>query len=148
MTDIVVSEIENWIAWCWHGEDPAPGQPSRCFSAEGRYVAPAQDDEERVPRRIINFPRAQVVQAVYDRMPLITKQVLRFEYTQRAAFDQWERGHEVSPDGQLREVWACVGNTRRRMARLRLRIGREEYQQHVDSFKQAVKEEFEREVCA
>lgn len=146
--DGTISEIENWIAWCWQGEDPAPGQPSRCYSAEGRYIAPATDEDERRPRRIINVQGAQRVQAVYDRMPILTRQVLRFEYTQRAAYDQWERGEEVAPDGGVRKVWVCVGNTRRMMARLRLKISREEYRRHVDSFKKAVREEFEREVCA
>lgn len=147
-TDIAASEIENWIAWCWEGQDPVPGSPSRCYSAEGRYLAPAMNDEGREPRRIVNNERARRVQAVYDRMPQLTRQVIRYEFTQRAAYDQWERGEELAPDGQLRKVWVCVGNTRRLTARLRLKICREQYRHHVDSFKQAVQEEFASEVCA
>lgn len=148
MTDIVSSEIENWIAWCWDGEDPAPKEPKRCYSAEGRYTAPAQDDEDRQPRRIINRESAERVQAIYDRMPDLTRQVLRFEYTQRAAYDQYEQGEEIGPDGAVRKVQVLVANTRRMMARYRLKISREEYQRHVDAFKEAVGEEFASEVCA
>lgn len=148
MTDTVSSEIENWVAWCWEGEHPAPSEPSRCYSAEGRYVAPAWHEDERRPKRIINRQSAERVQAVYDRMPDLTRQVLRFEYTQRAAYDQYEQSQEVGPDGEVHKVWVRVANTRRLMARLRLKIGREEYQRHVDAFKDAVREEFKREVCA
>lgn len=148
MTDTVSSEIENWIAWCWEGEDPAPSVPSRCYSAEGRYTAPAMDDDGRQPKRIINRESAERVQSVYDRMPALTKQVLRFEYTQRSAYDQYEQGEEIGPDGAVRKVWVLVANTRRLMARLRLKLGRDEYQRHVDAFKDAVREEFKREVCA
>lgn len=147
MTDTVSSEIENWIAWCWDGEDPAPSEPKRCYSAEGRYTAPALDDEDRQPRRIINRESAERVQAIYDRMPDLTRQVLRFEYTQRAAYDQYEQGEEIGPDGAVRKVQVRVANTRRLMARIRLKISREEYQRHVDAFKKAVREEFS-EVCA
>lgn len=72
-TDIAASEIENWIAWCWEGQDPAPGSPSRCYSAEGRYIASAMNDEGREPRRIVNRERVRRVQAVYDRMPQLTR---------------------------------------------------------------------------
>lgn len=148
MTDAVSSEIENWIAWCWEGEHPAPSEPKRCFSAEGRYVAPAIDDDGRIPARIINQESAQRVQSVFDRMPTLTRQVLRFEYTQRAAYDQYEQQEVVGPDNHVRKVDVRVGNTRRLVGRLRLKIGRQEYQQHVERFKQAVREEFEREICA
>lgn len=148
MTDTVSSEIENWIAWCWEGEDPAPFEPKRCYSAEGRFSAPAWHDEERQPRRIINRQAAERVQALFDQMPPLTRQVLRFEYTQRAEYDQYEQGEEIGPDGELRKVQVRVANTRRLMARIRLKISREEYQRHVDAFKDAVREEFKREVCA
>ena len=148
MTDIANSEIENWIAWCWDGEDPTPQEPKRCYSAEGRYTAPALDDEDRQPRRIINRESAERVQAIYDRMPDLTRQVLRFEYTQRAAYDQYEHGEEIGPDGAVRKVRVLVANTRRMMARYRLKISREEYQRHVDTFKEAVREELASEVCA
>ena len=147
--DIASHEIENWIVWCWHGSDPAPGVPSRCYSAEGRYVPPASpDEEERQPTRIINHEAAQRVQAIFDRKPLLTRQVLRYEYTQRAKYDQWGQGREIGPDGKMMTVWLRVGNVRRRMARLHLKIGRREYLEHVASFRQAVREEFKREVCA
>src|SRR5690606_33655998 len=94
MTDAVSSEIENWIAWCWDGEDPAPFEPKRCYSAEGRFIAPALDDDGRIPRRIINRKSAERVQAIFERMPDMTRQVLRFEYTQRAAYDQYEQSQE------------------------------------------------------
>ena len=148
MTDTVSSEIENWIAWCWQGEDPSPAEPKRCYSAEGRFIAPALDDDGRIPQRIINRESAERVQAVFERMPDMTRQVLRFEYTQRAAYDQYEQSQEVGPDGEVRKVQVLVANTRRMMARYRLKISREEYQRHVDSFKEAVGEEFKREVCA
>ena len=147
MTDTVSSEIENWIAWCWEGEDPAPFEPTRCYSAEGRYTAPAWHEDERRPKRIINRQSAERVQAVYDQMPDLTRQVLRFEYTQRAAYDQYEQGEEIAPEGGTRKVQVLVANTRRQMARLRLKIGKQEYQEHVERFKEAVREEFS-EVCA
>src|SRR5690606_11319561 len=148
MTDTVSSEIENWIAWCWHGEDPSPSEPKRCYSAEGRYTAPALNEDDRIPQRIINHRSAERVQKVFERMPDLARQVLRYEFTQRAAFDQYEQTQEVGPDGELRKVWVRVANTRRLMARLRLKISREEYQRHVDTFKDAVREEFASEVCA
>lgn len=148
VTDATVSEIENWIAWCWHGDDPAPFTPSRCYSAEGRFSAPAWADEERQPARIINMESAERVQAIYDSLPPLTRQVLRYEYTQRSTYDQWEKGQEIGPDGELRDVYVLVGNTRRQMGRYHLKIGREEYQRHVEAFKEAVREEFSIEVCA
>ena len=147
MTDTVSSEIENWIAWCWEGEDPAPFEPTRCYSAEGRYTAPAWHEDERRPRRIINRQSAERVQAIYDQMPDLTRQVLRFEYTQRAAYDQYEQGEEIAPEGGTRKVQVLVANTRRQMARLRLKISSQEYQRHVERLKEAVRGEFS-EVCA
>lgn len=148
MTDVAISEIENWVAWCWEGEDPKPQTPARCYSAEGRYVAPAQDDEGRNPQRIINYPSAARVQYVYDRMPQLTRQVLRYEYTQRAAYDIRDHSQEVDANGAVRDVWVVVNNIRRQMARLQLKIGAKEYHAHVEAFKEAVREEFSSEVCA
>ena len=148
MTDVAISEIENWVAWCWEGEDPAPTTPARCYSAEGRYMAPAMDDDGRRPTRIINYPSAARVQYVYDRLPQIIKQVVRYEYTQRAAYDIHDHSQEVGPDGAVRDVWVVVNNIRRQMARLQLKIGAKEYHAHVDAFKEAVREEFSSEVCA
>src|SRR5690606_19097871 len=147
MSDAVMSETEDWVAWCWEGEDPAPKEPARCYSAEGRYVAPAMDDDGRRPQRIINYPSAARVQYVYDCMPQLTRQVLRYEYTQRAAYDIYDHSQEVGPDGAVHDVWVPVNNIRRQMARLQLRIGAKEYQRHVEAFRQAVREEFS-EVCA
>lgn len=146
--DVVGGEIENWVAWCWAGEDPAPGSPSRCYSAEGRYDPPATDETQRQPKRQINHYNAQRVQAVFDRMDQLTRQILRYEYTQRELYDQWERGTEVGADGEVQHVWVRVGNTRRQMARLRLKVSRDEYMWHVDAFKAFVKEEFSSEVRA
>ena len=146
MPDHVRGEIENWIAWSWDGEDPAPGQPARCYSAEGRYLAPATDDEEREPRRVICYERAERVQEVYDRMPLLTRRVLRYEYTQRSNYDQWEQGQEVASDGSIRRVWVCTGNTKRLKARVELKISRKQYREMVEEFKVAVREAFANEV--
>lgn len=146
--DTVASEIENWVAWCWLGEDPSPQSPGRCYSAEGRYIPPATlDDEGRLPRRIICHQRAKRVQEVFDRLELLTRQVIRFEYTQRSMYDIWEQQKEIGSDGELRKVWVCIDNNRRMKARLHLGISREQYREHVETFKESVREAFDCEVC-
>lgn len=129
-------EISNWVAWCWSGSGPGPEVFSRCGSAEGRYISSASYDDEPAGYHppTINQEHAIKVQAVYDRMPLRTRQVLRYEYTQQSEFDQWEQGEEVGPDGQLRPAMVWVGNNRRQIAILKLKISAAEYHACVDQF--------------
>jgi len=145
MSAAVNHEIWNWVAWCWQGNDPWPRMPRRCLSAEGGYLPESvigREEEARKPRRIVNSEHAQRVQHIYDDMPQLTRQILRYEYTQRAAYDQWEYGEEVGADGQLRKAWIRTGNTRCLVARLRLKISRATYWQHVQAFRQLVRREF------
>lgn len=145
----VRAEIENWIAWCWAGESPEPREPSRCYSAERSWQAPDWESEsgDVPPRVIFNPDRAQRVQEIFDRLPTLTRCVLRYEYTQRSRFDQYERSVELH-EGQMRPVWTRVGNTRRQRARVDLKITRDQYAACLDEFKIEVFKEFECEVCA
>src|SRR5690606_2666891 len=145
----VRAEIENWIAWCWAGESPEPREPNRCYSAERGWQAPDWESEpDDVPPKIIfNVERAERVQAIFDRLPTLTRCVLRYEYTQRSAFDQYERGMEMH-EGEMRPVWNRVGNNRRQRARIDLKISRDQYLACLDEFSLEVFKEFECEVCA
>jgi len=119
--------------------------PSRCGSAEGGYIRGslnAREEEARTPKRVIHTANAQRVQKIYDGLPQITKQVVRFEYVQRRTYDQWELGEELGVDGRLHKVAIRVANTRRKEARRRLKIDRRRYQKHVDEFCQRVAREF------
>ncbi len=145
----VRAEIENWIAWCWAGESPEPKEPMRCRSGERMYPIPDWESEpDDVPPKIIfNVERAERVQAIFDRLPQITRRVLQYEYTQRSRYDQWERGMEMH-EGEMRPVWHRVGNNRRQRARIDLRIGRDQLLACLDEFKIEVFKEFEEdEVC-
>lgn len=146
----VRAEIENWIAWCWQGESPEPREPNRCRSAEGAYRVINNNSEETTPppsKPIIHAPSAERVQAVFDRMPRLTRRVLQYEYTHRSRYDQWERSVEMY-EGQLRPVWIRVGNNRRHRARIDLKVTRDQYFKCLDEFKLEVFKEFECEVCA
>lgn len=145
----VRAEIENWIAWCWAGESPEPREPSRCYSAERGWQAPDWESEpdDLPPKIIFNAERAERVQAIFDRLPTLTRCVLRYEYTQRSAFDQYERSVELH-DGEVRPVWVRVGNNRRQRARIDLKISRDQLLACLDEFKIEVFKEFECEVCA
>ncbi|MHA3905160.1 hypothetical protein ACTPOE_16770 [Castellaniella sp. WN] len=146
----VRAEIENWIAWCWAGESPEPREPRRCYSAERGWQAPDWESEsDDVPPKIIfNVERAERVQAIFDRLPTLTRCVLRYEYTQRSRFDQYERSVEMH-EGEMRPVWIRVGNTRRQRARNDLKITRDQYLACLDEFKIEIFKEFEEdEVCA
>lgn len=145
----VRAEIENWIAWCWAGESPEPREPGRCYSAERGWRAPDWESEagDVPPRVIFNQERAERVQKIFDRLPTLTRCVLRYEYTQRSAFDQYERSVEMH-EGEVRPVWIRVGNVRRQRARTDLKITRDQYAACLDEFKIEVFREFECEVCA
>lgn len=147
----VRAEIENWIAWCWDGESPEPREPNRCRSAEGAYRVINNNSEEKDhderPKRIIHASSAERVQAVFDRMPRLTRRVLQYEYTHRSRYDQWERSVEMH-EGELRPVWIRVGNNKRHRARIDLKISRDELLACLDEFKIEVFKEFECEVCA
>lgn len=146
----VREEIENWIAWSWSGESPEPREPSRCYSAERSYHAPHShsDEIEDVPPKVIfNAERAARVQQLFDQMPMLARRVLQYEYTHRTRYDQWERSHEMH-EGEMRPVWIRVSNNKRHMARIRLKVSRDEYVACLDQFKVEVFKEFECEVCA
>ncbi len=146
----VRAEIENWIAWCWAGESPEPRAPSRCYSAERAYRINDSNSEEpdpQPPKPIIHAGNAERVQAIFDRLPTLTRCVLRYEYTQRSAFDQYERSVEMH-EGEMRPVWIRVGNNRRQRARTDLKITRDQYAACLDEFKIEIFKEFECEVCA
>lgn len=147
----VRAEIENWIAWCWEGESPEPREPSRCYSAEGAYRIKnnnsEEPDDDRPPKIIVHAANAERIQAIFDRLPMLTRCVLRYEYTQRSAFDQYERSVEMH-EGEIRPVWIRVGNNRRQRARTDLKISRDQYLAVLDEFKIEVFKEFEcDEVC-
>lgn len=141
----VRAEIENWIAWCWEGESPEPREPSRCLSAEGAYRInnsnSEEKDDDRPPKIIVHAASAERVQAVFDRMPELTRRVLQYEYTQRSRYDQYERSVEMY-EGQLRPVWIRVGNNRRQRARIDLRISKGRYHACLDEFCHEVSREF------
>uniref|UniRef100_UPI00333F5A33 hypothetical protein n=1 Tax=Castellaniella defragrans TaxID=75697 RepID=UPI00333F5A33 len=146
----VRAEIENWISWCWEGESPEPREPNRCYSIEGAYRVNntnSEEDDPPPPKIIFNPERAARVQAIFDRMPMLTRCVLRYEYTQRSAFDQYERSVEMH-EGEMRPVWVRTGNNRRHRARIDLKISRDQYLACLDEFKLEVFKEFEVEVCA
>jgi len=144
--DPIRAEISNWVAWCWLGEAPGPRHQHRCGSAEGSYLNfshLAQDDDPSPPPPIINADHARRVQKRYDALPHLARQVVRFEYLQRRVYDIWEPGEEVGPDGNLRKTWLRTGNNRRLAARLKLKIGRQEYLRQAELFKTALRREFD-----
>lgn len=145
----VRAEIENWIAWCWAGESPEPREPGRCYSAERGWKAPDWESEpdDLPPKIIFNAERAERVQAIFDRMPQLTRRVLQYEYTHRSRYDQWERHMEMH-EGEMLPVWVRIGNNRQRRARADLKITRDQYLAALDEFKIEVFKEFEVEVCA
>lgn len=146
----VRDEIENWISWAWDGESPEPREPDRCYSAERSYRvlnSNSEEDDEIPPKIVINVERAQRVQAIFERMPELTRRVLQYEYTLRSRYDIWERSVEMH-EGKIRPVWVRVDNNKRFRARLDLKITRGQYGQCVDDFKLEVFKEFEVEVCA
>lgn len=140
----VREEIENWIAWCWDGPEPGPTEPRQCQSLEGGYSAPdwGLDHEEIPPKRYINHDAARRVQCVFDGMPQLTRQVVRYEYTNRSRYDVWDQGIEIGPGGQERRVWYRTANNKREVARRALCISRVEYDRHVQAFRDGVAKEF------
>lgn len=147
----VRAEIENWIAWCWQGHGPEPREPDTCYSAERDYRVigsnSEEDQDDTPPKRIIHAANAERVQAIFSRMPQLTRRVLLYEYTQRSRYDQWERSVEMH-EGEIRPVWVRVANHRRITARMQLGIDRHTYLSCVDDFKLEVFKEFENEVRA
>lgn len=147
----VRAEIENWIAWCWAGESPEPREPDRCYSAERSYrvknTNSEEEDDDIPPKVVFNSERAERVQQVFDRLPMLARRVVQYEYTHRSRYDQWERSVEMH-EGEIRPVWIRVGNNKRHMARIALKVSRDQYQACLDEFKVEVFKEFENdEVC-
>lgn len=70
------------------------------------------------------------------------RQVLRYEYTNRSQYDQWEEGLEIGTDGVERRAWCRTGNNKREVARRVLGISRVEYERHVEAFRDEVGREF------
>ncbi|KKO71827.1 hypothetical protein AAV32_09645 [Kerstersia gyiorum] len=134
----VREEIENWIVACWDGQEPGPTEPSQCGSLEGRFSALDWYANESPPKRYINHEAARKVQAVFERMSQLTRQVIRYEYTCRSQYDVWDSGLEIGPDGQERRVWHRTANIKRDVARRTLGISRVEYDRHVQVFRDAV----------
>ncbi len=136
----VREEIENWITWCWDGTPPEPWEPRQCRSLEGRYSAPdwGLDPEEPRRQRYFNAEAARRVQGIFDAMPQLTRQVVKYEYTDRSKYDIWGQGIEVGPDGQEHRVWVRTANNKREVARRVLGVSRVEYDRHVQAFRDAV----------
>lgn len=140
---IVREEIENWIAWCWDGAAPEPWEPRQCQSLEGRYSAPDWGlYHEETRRRFFNADAARRVQRIFDAMPQLTRQVVKYEYTDRSKYDIWDQGIEVGPDGQEHRVWVRTANNKREVARRVLGVSRVEYDRHVQAFRDSVGREF------
>lgn len=84
--DHIHHELLNWSRWCWRGAYPHPIPPNHCGSPEWQYQRINEDgttesvDEKPIPVNEIN---AKIVQDVYDRLPWIQQQVLRYEYPQK-----------------------------------------------------------------
>lgn len=139
----VRDEIENWIVACWDGQEPGPRAQTQCGSFEGGYSAPAWYQEDwPPPRRGFHREAADRVQRVFERMPRVTRQVLRYEYTNRSQYDQWAEGVEIGPDGVERRAWYRTGNNKREVASRVLGINRIEYDRHVQAFRDGVGREF------
>lgn len=139
----VREEIENWIVACWDGQEPGPQDRTQCGSLEGGYSAPAwYPDDLPPPRRCFNREAADRVQRIFERMPQVTRQVLRFEYTNRSQYDQWEEGLEIGADGVERRAWHRTGNNKRERAQRALDISRAIYDECVRLFKDSVAREF------
>lgn len=139
----VREEIENWIVACWDGQEPGPQDRAQCGSLEGGYSAPAwYPDDLPPPRRCFNREAADRVQRIFERMPQVTRQVLRYEYTNRSRYDIWDQGVEIGLNGQEQRVWYRTANNKREVACRALCISRVEYDRHVQSFKDGVAKEF------
>jgi len=146
MNKAIQEIIFNWVAWCWQGLTPGPYPPTRCLSMEGRFLNGSHlgmDDVPCVPLRVICVEHAKRVQAIYDAMALLTRQVVRIEYVQRRAYDCWEWKESVANDGQLSNTWVRTGNNRRTVACLKLKIDRKCYMQHVGLFRNTVRQSFD-----
>ncbi|MFT8276114.1 hypothetical protein ACMSSJ_11305 [Kerstersia gyiorum] len=94
------------------------------------------------PKRYINHDAARRVQRIFDGMPQLTRQVVKYEYTDRSKYDIWDQGIEIGSDGQERRVWHRTANNKREVARRVLRVSRVEYDRHVQAFRDSVGREF------
>lgn len=105
----VHEELMNWSRWCWRGEYPHPLPHTACGSVERNYQRISDEGTAENVRPIPpNAAHARVVQAVWELMPTLPRQVLRAEYPQRHESGRAEHG--------------------RKGAAIRLRISLEEYE--------------------
>ena len=82
--DWVHQELQNWSRWCWSGAYPHPLPTETCASIEKHYNR-TNDEGTDPPERAImpNIRNAERVQAIWETLPYLPKQVLRAEYPQR-----------------------------------------------------------------
>lgn len=137
----VREEIENWIVACWDGQEPGPRERTQCGSFEGGYSAPAWYPDERTYKGF-NARAADRVQRIFESLPQLARQVIRYEYTNRSQYDQWAEGLEIGADGLERRAWHRTGNNKRERAQLALQISRASYDECVRLFKDSVAREF------
>ncbi len=97
--DDVHHELLNWSRWCWLGEWPHPIPATSCGSLEAQYRAPPDwnpDDVPPVPYIRPNERHAKIVQAVYDQLPELERQILRAEYPGRMETDRPDWRHAIA----------------------------------------------------
>lgn len=80
----VHEELMNWSRWCWGGAYPHPLPHTACGSVEKNYRGLSDEGTTETARPIRpNEVRARMVQAAWEALPPLPRQVLRAEYPQR-----------------------------------------------------------------
>ena len=90
-------ELLNWSRYCWSGAYPHPLPPQTCRSIEKHYQRISEDGDASVDRPIQPIiSQALRVQAIWEAMDHLPKQVLRAEYPQRHASGRAEAGRSAA----------------------------------------------------
>lgn len=89
----VHEELMNWSRWCWRGAYPHPLPHTACGSVERNYQRISEEATAENARPIPpNEAYARIVQAAWEAMPHLPRQVLRAEYPQRHESGRVEHG--------------------------------------------------------
>lgn len=89
----VHEELVNWSRWCWRGAYPHPLPHTSCGSIERNYQRISEDGSAENARPVSpNEAHARIVQAAWETMPRLPRQVLRAEYPQRHESGRAEHG--------------------------------------------------------
>lgn len=78
--------LYNWARGEWHGPYPGPQNQHRCTSAEGLYQIPNNCVDAIDYRQPINWEHHKLVNEYINKLDLLRRQIVQFEYTKRFYF--------------------------------------------------------------